>query len=218
MACASEDFEGGGLNDVPQLTPSCLHAGFIIWSMHVLQFLGYLVAEIKTVSRQDIVQQLPAPRLRMHPRGLLPRRKTEEGVGQQETVFRTGLRKKKAVIVAATETMGTQHSLPDSVICPNAGVEVAKNNQLIRLRQEGVRALVEFEGRFDDAIEHYTTALRLAPENPLLYTNRALALIKACRFASAESDCSTALALDPRHVKALYRPLTNIKSIQTALI
>ncbi|BHF59014.1 RNA polymerase II-associated protein 3 [Sparganum proliferum] len=61
------------------------------------------------------------------------------------------------------------------------------------------------EGRFDDAIEHYTTALRLAPENPLLYTNRALALIKAGRFASAESDCSTALVLDPRHVKALYR-------------
>ncbi|VDL98826.1 unnamed protein product [Schistocephalus solidus] len=40
MACASRDVEGGGLDDDPQLTPSCLHGSVIIWSMQVLQFLA----------------------------------------------------------------------------------------------------------------------------------------------------------------------------------
>ncbi|VDL92254.1 unnamed protein product [Schistocephalus solidus] len=65
---------------------------------------------------ENIVQQLPAPRTRVHPRGLLPRWKAEEGVGQLETVFRTRSQKKEAVIVTATETVGTQHSLPGSVM------------------------------------------------------------------------------------------------------
>ncbi|VDM05631.1 unnamed protein product [Schistocephalus solidus] len=52
-ALLSEDFEGGGLDDISQLTPSCLHGSIISWSMQVLQFLGYLVAEIKTV---DVVE------------------------------------------------------------------------------------------------------------------------------------------------------------------
>ncbi|VDL91202.1 unnamed protein product [Schistocephalus solidus] len=46
----------------------------------------------------------------MHPHGLLPRRKVEEGVRQQETVFRIGSQKSEAVIVTANETMATQPS------------------------------------------------------------------------------------------------------------
>ncbi|VDD75962.1 unnamed protein product [Mesocestoides corti] len=61
------------------------------------------------------------------------------------------------------------------------------------------------EGKYEEAIEHYTTSIQLAPELPLLYTNRALALYKLERFASAETDCSMALSLNPRLVKALYR-------------
>ncbi|VDL89399.1 unnamed protein product [Schistocephalus solidus] len=161
MACASEDFEGGGLDDVSQLIPWCLHGGVIIWSMQVLQLLGYLVAEIKTCESylgddeavigiadrlghqhillisppdENIVQTLPAPRPRMPPRGLLARRKAEVGVGQQETVFRAGSQKKEVAIVTATDTVWTQHSLPGSVVCPDTGVEVTKANSRILLR------------------------------------------------------------------------------------
>ncbi|VDL97303.1 unnamed protein product [Schistocephalus solidus] len=67
-------------------------------------------------------------RPRVHPRGLLLRWKAGNGVGQQETVFRTRAQKKEAVIVAATETVGTQHSLPGSVVRPDAGIEVTKDN------------------------------------------------------------------------------------------
>ncbi|VDM04817.1 unnamed protein product [Schistocephalus solidus] len=149
-ACASEYFKGDGLDDISQLAPSCFHGGVIIWSMHVLQFLVYLLAEIKKRSLtlwpasglnsephlgeneavirptigiadrlghqhgpsilppdENIVQQLPAPRPLMHPRGLLPRQKAEVGVGLQETVFRTRVQKKEAVNVTATEIVGT---------------------------------------------------------------------------------------------------------------
>ncbi|VDM24675.1 unnamed protein product [Hydatigera taeniaeformis] len=61
------------------------------------------------------------------------------------------------------------------------------------------------ESKYEEAIEHYTSAIRLSPENPLFYSNRALALCKLERFASAEADCSTALKIDPNLVKALYR-------------
>ncbi|VDL97483.1 unnamed protein product [Schistocephalus solidus] len=40
---ASEYIEGGGLDDISPLTPSCLYGSVIIWSMQVLQFLGSVI-------------------------------------------------------------------------------------------------------------------------------------------------------------------------------
>uniref|UniRef100_A0A183SCZ4 DUF4704 domain-containing protein n=1 Tax=Schistocephalus solidus TaxID=70667 RepID=A0A183SCZ4_SCHSO len=95
-----------------------------IMSLHLPQLLyrkGRSPAEVFQYSGlKEAIQKLPSPRPGVHPRCLLPRRKVEEGVGQQEAVFRTGSQKKKAVIVTATETMGTQHSLPASVFGPDA--------------------------------------------------------------------------------------------------
>ncbi|VDL94579.1 unnamed protein product [Schistocephalus solidus] len=94
---------------------------------------------------ENIVQQMPAPRLRVHPRGLLPRRKAQESVGQQETVFCRRAQKKEAVIVTATKTVGTKHSLPGSVVGPDAGVEVTKDNKLVHFWhscQQEVQVLV----------------------------------------------------------------------------
>ncbi|VDL93490.1 unnamed protein product [Schistocephalus solidus] len=68
--------------------------------------LGYQHVLSISPPEKNIVQQLPASRPRVYPRGLLPHRKAEEGAGQQETVFRTGSQKKEAAIVIATETMG----------------------------------------------------------------------------------------------------------------
>ncbi|CAH8852693.1 unnamed protein product [Trichobilharzia szidati] len=61
------------------------------------------------------------------------------------------------------------------------------------------------EGRLDEAIEQYTMAIRLAPEDPTAYTNRAFAYIKTERYASAEADCIAALKLDQKSIKALFR-------------
>nr|VZI13891.1 unnamed protein product [Spirometra erinaceieuropaei] len=73
---------------------------------------------------EDVVQQVPLARPRMPPGGLLSLRQTEERVRQDEAVFCAG-----------------------SMACADAGVEVTKDNQLVRLRhsrQEGVQVLVEF--------------------------------------------------------------------------
>nr|VZI41721.1 unnamed protein product [Spirometra erinaceieuropaei] len=95
---------------------------------------------------EDIVQQVPLTRPRMPPGGLFSLQQTEERVRQDEAVFCAGAEEKQAVVVGAAKTVSTQHSPPYSMVCADAGVEVAKDNQLVRLRhsrQEGVQVLVE---------------------------------------------------------------------------
>nr|VZI10073.1 unnamed protein product [Spirometra erinaceieuropaei] len=95
---------------------------------------------------EDIVQQVPPTRPRMPPGGLLSLRQTEVRVRQDEAVFCAGAEEQQAVVVGAAETVRTQHSSPRSMVSADAGVEVAKDNQLVRLRhsrQEGVQVLVE---------------------------------------------------------------------------
>ncbi|BHF57166.1 hypothetical protein SprV_0100010700 [Sparganum proliferum] len=90
---------------------------------------------------------MPLTRPRMPPGGLLSLWQTEERVRQDEAVFCAGAQKQQTIVVWAAETVGTQHSSLGSVVCADAGVEVTKNNQLVRLRhsrQECVQVLVEF--------------------------------------------------------------------------
>ncbi|BHF75980.1 hypothetical protein SprV_0501907800 [Sparganum proliferum] len=59
-------------------------------------------------------------------------------------MLRAGPQKKESVFAEGT---GTQHSLTDNFVCPDAGVEVNEDNHLIRLRhshQECVQVLVKF--------------------------------------------------------------------------
>nr|VZI42021.1 unnamed protein product [Spirometra erinaceieuropaei] len=96
---------------------------------------------------EDIVQQVTLTRPRMPPGGLLSLRQTEERVRQDEAVFCAGAEQQQTIVVGAAETVGTQHTSSGSLVCADAGVEVAKDNQLVRLRhsrQEGVQVLVEF--------------------------------------------------------------------------
>ncbi|VDM04283.1 unnamed protein product [Schistocephalus solidus] len=142
-------FDCGALSDDGKLTHSEPHLGdteaVICPTIGIADRLGYQHVLSISPPDENIAQQMPALRPRVHPRGLLPRRKAEEGVGQQETVFPTRAQKKEAVIFAATETVGTQHSLPGSVVRPDAGIEVTKDNLLFLFRhsrQQGVQVLV----------------------------------------------------------------------------
>ncbi|VDL94665.1 unnamed protein product [Schistocephalus solidus] len=83
-----------------------------------------------------VFQKLSTPRSGVHPRCILWRWKAEDGVGQQKAMFRAGSQM-GAVIVTAAETMGTQHTLPDSVVCPDTGFEAAKETSLSGLRLAG---------------------------------------------------------------------------------
>ena len=69
------------------------------------------------------------------------------------------------------------------------------------------------------ALDSYNKALALAPDSPILHTNKAAALVRLSRAAeesgdavgaqaralAAEEEATLALALDPSHVKALRR-------------
>lgn len=59
------------------------------------------------------------------------------------------------------------------------------------------------EGKWEEALECYTSAVLAAEPSALLYANRALALMKLDRPKAAENDCSLALKLNPDSAKAL---------------
>ncbi|KAK0525241.1 hypothetical protein OC842_005572 [Tilletia horrida] len=62
-------------------------------------------------------------------------------------------------------------------------------------------------GKYDDAIEHYTAAIKSAPTEPTYYTNRAAASMALKRFSSAIADCQLAaqLSLNGPNAKTLIR-------------
>lgn len=59
------------------------------------------------------------------------------------------------------------------------------------------------EGKINEALEKYTTAVLAAPPSALLYANRAVALYKLQRYRAAERDCNEALKENPDSAKAL---------------
>ena len=60
-------------------------------------------------------------------------------------------------------------------------------------------------GRFPEAIECYSEAIKRNPTDPLLFTNRAAAYLKLLEAPLAVRDCEKALELDPRNLKAYLR-------------
>ena len=73
--------------------------------------------------------------------------------------------------------------------------ELEKNNGNISFR----------EGNIPEAIEHYSEAIRRAPRNPVLYSNRAAAYSRLGEMPMALKDCERAIGVDPRFVKAYTR-------------
>ncbi|CAH0730411.1 unnamed protein product, partial [Brenthis ino] len=65
-------------------------------------------------------------------------------------------------------------------------------------------------GDFDRSIEKYTEALRICPlqfpqQRSILYCNRSAAKMKQERYKKAIKDCTKAIELDDKYLKAYYR-------------
>uniref|UniRef100_A0AAY4EIH5 Mitochondrial import receptor subunit TOM70 n=1 Tax=Denticeps clupeoides TaxID=299321 RepID=A0AAY4EIH5_9TELE len=65
-------------------------------------------------------------------------------------------------------------------------------------------------GKYDNAIQCYTEAINLCPKDQksdlsTFYQNRAAAYEQQMRWAEVVQDCSQAVELNPRYVKALFR-------------
>ena len=85
----------------------------------------------------------------------------------------------------------------------NTALNDAQHQQIkVRFQQlvdEGQRSLKR--GDFTRAVEVYTEALQLDPNNHLLFTNRSLAFIKTRSFEKALQDARAARTLKPTWVK-----------------
>ncbi|XP_019429178.1 PREDICTED: RNA polymerase II-associated protein 3 isoform X1 [Lupinus angustifolius] len=66
--------------------------------------------------------------------------------------------------------------------------------------------------KFKEAIDCYSRSIALSP-TALAYANRAMAYIKLKRFQKAEDDCTEALNLDDRYIKAYSRRATARKEL-----
>lgn len=66
--------------------------------------------------------------------------------------------------------------------------------------------------KFNEAIDCYSRSIALSP-TAVAYANRAMAYLKIKRFQEAENDCSEALNLDDRYIKAYSRRSTARKEL-----
>jgi len=64
------------------------------------------------------------------------------------------------------------------------------------------------DSMLNEAINCYTHAINLDPENAVYPANRAMCLIKQEKYAAAEIDCSISIDLDPKYAKAYHRRAT----------
>ncbi|XP_052894949.1 RNA polymerase II-associated protein 3 [Anopheles moucheti] len=60
-------------------------------------------------------------------------------------------------------------------------------------------------GNFQEAIELYNQAIKTYGDNAAYYSNRALCYMNLDLFDDCLADCSTAIAKDPKYMKAYYR-------------
>ncbi len=72
-----------------------------------------------------------------------------------------------------------------------------------KLKQEG-NTLMSGK-KYDEAIEAYTKAIAIDPNNPVYYSNRAAAYSSKTDHLAAVGDAEKALSVDPKFVKAYHR-------------
>ena len=65
-------------------------------------------------------------------------------------------------------------------------------------------------GKYKEAIDAYTNALALDPENPAIYLNRGIAHRKSGRYNMAIKDYSTSLGINPSEIGYLYRGIAYV--------
>ncbi|KAI7851023.1 hypothetical protein BDC45DRAFT_572395 [Circinella umbellata] len=80
-----------------------------------------------------------------------------------------------------------------------------------KAREEKEKGNVAFQKqKYQEAISHYNQAVQYGQQSPpeicaVYYTNRAMAYLKILKFKEAEQDCTSALKLHPKNLKAAWR-------------
>lgn len=79
----------------------------------------------------------------------------------------------------------------------------AKAEKITRYKDRGNKAIQA--GNFEDAIDNYSTAIELDPNNHVLYSNRAAAYSSVNQFQSALKDAQKCINLAPKFAKGYGR-------------
>ncbi|NXI13318.1 SGTB protein, partial [Irena cyanogastra] len=119
-----------------------------------------------------------------------------------ETVFKitledTHLASSQHLIEMFTNSIQKNDMLPLSCSLPEG---VVKADQL---KDEGNNHMKE--ENYGAAVDCYTRAIELDPNNAVYYCNRAAAQSKLNNFREAIKDCESAIAIDPKYSKAYGR-------------
>ncbi|NWH82741.1 TOM34 protein, partial [Piaya cayana] len=90
--------------------------------------------------------------------------------------------------------------------------QTAADTERARTLKEEGNELVK-KGNHKKAVEKYSESLKLNQECAT-YTNRALCYLALKKYKEAVQDCTEALRLDPKNVKALYRRAQALKELK----
>ncbi|NXU71738.1 SGTB protein, partial [Oreotrochilus melanogaster] len=134
-----------------------------------------------------------------------------------ETVFKinledTHLAPPQHLIEMFTNSFHKNDVLPLSDSLPE---DVEKADQL---KDEGNNHMKE--ENYDAAVDCYTRAIELDPNNAVYYCNRAAAQSKLNKYSEAIKDCKRAIAIDPKYSKAYGRmglALTSVNKYEEAV-
>ena len=75
--------------------------------------------------------------------------------------------------------------------------------QALELKEKGNACLKE--GKYHEALLHYSHAIKREPRNHLLYSNRSHVLLKLDQYYLALEDARKAIQLEPKWAKVLLR-------------
>ncbi|KFQ20274.1 Mitochondrial import receptor subunit TOM34, partial [Mesitornis unicolor] len=121
-------------------------------------------------------------------------------------------------ISAQTRWNATPAGEPWGVTTPSATAlqgesdKTAPGSERARTLKEEGNELVK-KGNHKKAVEKYSESLKLNQECAT-YTNRALCYLNLKQYKEAVQDCTEALRLDPKNVKALYRRAQALKELK----
>jgi small glutamine-rich tetratricopeptide repeat-containing protein alpha len=104
------------------------------------------------------------------------------------------------VYLKTRDRMGSQ---PQASTSSPAEPSQADKENAEKLKQEG-NSLMSVK-KYDEAIEAYTKAIALHPNNPVYYSNRAAAHSNKNDHLAAVGDAEKAIAVDPKFVKGYHR-------------
>jgi tetratricopeptide (TPR) repeat protein len=89
---------------------------------------------------------------------------------------------------------------------PKVEEENRKKSAAEKAKEEG-NAFFK-KGEYARAVDKYTECILLRPVESVFFSNRAMAYLKLSKFIEAELDCTSAIALDDKNIKAFHRRAT----------